>query len=77
MKGKRHGDKNNRCLRIVGIRYVPTPDADSRLLHAIDVLLGSEPREPKESINAKKEAPPQDSQPEEVADHRDRGEDES
>ena len=51
----------------MGIRYVPTPDADSRLLHAIDVLLGSGAREPKESINAKKEEPPKDSRPEKIA----------
>lgn len=65
MKGKRHpekvGRKNNRCLRIVEIRYTPTPDADWRLRCAVDILLRSAVREPEGSINAKKEEdPPQD-----------------
>ena len=64
MKGKRDqekvGDKNNRCLRIVEIRYVSTPDADSRLSRAVDILLRSAARELEGGNNAKKEEPPRD-----------------
>ena len=68
MKGKRHGDKNNRCLRIVGIRYVPTPDADWRLRRAIEILLRTAARELEGSVNAKKEEePPKDSRFEKIA----------
>ena len=60
MKGKRHpekvGRKNNRCLRIVEIRYTPTPDADWSLRRAADILLRSAVRELEGSIDAKKEA---------------------
>jgi hypothetical protein len=59
VKGKRYlkkvGRKNNRDLRVVGIRYVSTPDADLRLARAIDLLLRSSIKEPERSINAKKE----------------------
>jgi len=43
VKGKRHQEKvvgkNTRCLCVVEIRYVRTPDADDRLSRAIDILL--------------------------------------
>ena len=48
-------------LPVVKIRYVRTPDAHARLFRAIDILLRSAAREPKE------EEPPQDSRPEGVA----------
>lgn len=68
MKGKRHGDKNNRCLRVVGIRYVPTPDAESRLSRVVDILLRSAARELEGSVSAKKEEEPlKDSRPEKIA----------
>jgi len=68
VNGKRHGDKNNRCLRIVGIRYVPTPDANSRLARAIDILLRSAATDLSGSVSAKKEEePPKDSRPEKIA----------
>ena len=60
--------KDQQRLRLVGIRYVSTPDADSRLAHAVDILLGSVAREPEGSTNVKKgEEPPQDSRPEGLA----------
>ena len=58
MKGKRHQEravgKNTQCLHMVEIRHVITPGADSRLSHAIEILLRSAEKEPKGSINAKK-----------------------
>jgi hypothetical protein len=54
-------------LKVVGIQYVPTPDADVRLSRAIDILLRSVERELERSIKDKKEEePPQDSRPEKV-----------
>ena len=72
MKGKRHpekvGRKNNRCLRIVEIRYTPTPDAELRLSRAVDILLRSAATELEGSVSAKKEEePPKDSRPEKIA----------
>ena len=68
MKGKRHPEKvvrkNNRCLRIVEIRYTPTPDANWRLRRAVDILLRSAATDLEGSVNAKKEEePPKDSWP--------------
>lgn len=72
MKGKRHpekvGRKNNRCLRIVEIRYTPTPDAESRLSRAIDILLRSAATELQGNVSAKKEEKqPKGSRPEKIA----------
>lgn len=72
MKGKRQpgkvGRRNDRCLRVVKIRYMSTPDADWRLHRAIDILLRTAATELEESINAKKEEePPKDSRPEKIA----------
>ncbi len=72
MKGKGHpekvGRKNNRCLRIVEIRYRPTPDADRRLRRAVDILLRSAGKESERSISAQKEEkPPKDSRAEKIA----------
>ena len=57
MKDKRHeekvGDKNIRCLRIVAIHYVSTPNADLRLARAIDRLLRSVAEGPKGSTDVK------------------------
>ena len=76
MKGKRHpekvGNEDNRCLRIVGIRYMPTPDADSRLARAVNILLRSAVRGLEGSIDAKKEEePPQDNPLTEVTERKD------
>ena len=58
-------------LRVVEIRYTPTPDADERLSRALGILLRSGARTAttsEESINAKKEEePPKDSRPEKIA----------
>ena len=65
MKGKRHQekvvDKNTRCLCIVEIRSIPTPDAESRLSRSIDILLVSAAKELEASIDAKIEEPSQNS----------------
>jgi len=61
-------DKNTRCLCIVEIRSIPTPDAESRLSRAVDMLLGSAEKELEGGINAEKEEePPKDSRPEKIA----------
>jgi len=71
VKDKRHeekvGDKNTRCLRILAIHYVSTPNADLRLARAIDLLLRSVAEGLKGSINDKEEEPPKDSRPEKLA----------
>lgn len=82
VKGERHpekiGRKNNRRLRVVRIRYVPTPDADWRLRRAIALLLRAAATVPKGSVGAKKEGEtPQDSRPEKIAGQSDGGKDES
>lgn len=61
--------KDRQRLRVVEIRYTPTPDADERLSRAIDILLGAAAGEPEGSTNdQKEEESPQDSQPEGGAD---------
>ena len=53
--------REGRCLRIVEIRYVRTPDADERLSRAVNILLASAARgaaKSEGSINAKKEELP-------------------
>ena len=80
MKDKRHeekvGDKNIRCLRIVAIHYVSTPNADLRLARAIDILLEAAMKEPEGSTNVKKRKKrPQDNPPEGVAGQSDGGKD--
>ena len=70
--------RQNKKRLVVSMRHVSIPDAESRFSRVIDILLRSAATELQGSVGAKKEEkPPQDSQPEEVADHRDRGEDES
>lgn len=69
MKGKgRQGkvvDTNRRCLGIVTIRYVPAPDAESRLSRAIDFLLRIAATGLEGGAGAKKDGePPQASQSE-------------
>jgi len=60
--------KDQQRLRLIGIRYVRTPDAELRLSRAIDILLGSASRKTDGSTNVKKgEEPRQDSRPEELA----------
>jgi hypothetical protein len=63
--------KDRQRLRVVEIRYTPTPDADERLSRALGILLRSGARTAttsEESINAKKEEePPKDSRPEKIA----------
>jgi len=52
--------KDRQRLRVVEIRYTPTPDADERLSRALGILLRSGARTAttsEESINAKKEEP--------------------
>lgn len=44
----------DRQLMRVEIRHIPTPDAESRLYHAIDILLGSAAGEPEGSTNVTK-----------------------
>lgn len=67
--------KDRQRLRVVEIRYTPTPDADERLSRAIDILLRSAVREPEGSTNVEKEEEsPQDSRPEGVTDQSDGGE---
>jgi len=36
---RRHSDPEKKKLRVVGVRYVPRPDANAKLSHAIDILL--------------------------------------
>jgi hypothetical protein len=63
--------KDRQRLRVVEIRYTPTPYADERLSRALGILLRSGARTAttsEESINAKKEEePPKDSRPEKIA----------
>jgi len=55
-------------LRVVRVGYVSTPDAESRLSRAIDILLRSAATELEGSVSAKKEEePPKDSRPEKIA----------
>ena len=57
----RHSGYKRKGLRVVGVGYVPTPDANLRLSRALDILLRSARRDvaiPEGSINAKKERPP-------------------
>ena len=69
-----HSGHKRKGLRVVGVGYVSTPDADMRLARAIDILMRSTPRELEGRINAEKEEePPQDSRPEGVADQTDEG----
>ena len=65
VKGKRHQEKvvgkNTRCLRVVEISYVSTPDADERLSRAIEILLRSAARhatQTKEVPNTEKQESP-------------------
>lgn len=61
----RHSSYKRKGLKVVGVRYVSTPDAESKLSRAIDILLGAAAREPEGSTNdQKEEGSPQDSQPE-------------
>ena len=61
-------------LRVFGVRYVSTPDADSRIWRAINILLGSAVEEPEGGINTEKEEEPaQGSRPERVAGQSDGG----
>jgi len=54
-------------FKVVGIRYVPIPDADARLSRAMDILLRSVESKREGRIKDKKEVePPQDRQPEKV-----------
>jgi len=55
-----HSGYKRKGLRVVGVGYVPTPDANLRLSRALDILLRSARRDvaiPEEGINAKKERP--------------------
>jgi len=47
----------------VEIRSIPTPDAESRLSRAVDMLLGSAEKELEGGINAKKEEEPPQNNP--------------
>ncbi len=65
VKGKRHQEKvvgkNTRCLCVVEISYVRTPDADERLSRAIEILLRSAARhatQAKEVPNTEKQESP-------------------
>ena len=54
-------NRTRKALRVAGIHYGPTPDADERLSRAINILLGSAARgtaKSEGSIDAKKEGPP-------------------
>jgi hypothetical protein len=59
VKGKRRQEKvdnkNVPRLRVVEIRYVPTPSADLRLSRAVDILLAAAADTLEGSLNAKKE----------------------
>ena len=48
-------NKGRQRLKVVEIRSIPTPDAESRVLRAIDILLVSAAKELEASINVKKE----------------------
>lgn len=59
LKGKRrHADPDERKkLRVVGVRHVPTPDAEARLCRAIGILLKAAARgttKSEDSIRGKK-----------------------
>lgn len=56
---KRHVNRKERRLRVVGIEYVPTPGADERLSHAIAILLraAKNATTSEEGVDAKNEAP--------------------
>jgi len=57
----RSSQRDGERVRVVEIRYTPTPDADERLSRALGILLRSEARTAatsEESINAKKEEEP-------------------
>ena len=73
VKGKRHQEKvvgkNTRCLRVVEISYVRTPDADERLSRAIEILLRSAARhaiQAKEAPNTEKQESPRQAPAEDV-----------
>ncbi len=54
----RRSNRTRKALRVAGIHYGPTPDADERLSRAINILLGSAARVTAKSgdnIDAKKE----------------------
>ena len=56
----RHSGYKRKKIRVVGVRYVPTLDADLRLSRAIDILLRSAARDAARSekrANAKKKHP--------------------
>ena len=56
----RSSQRDGERVRVVEIRYVPTPDANERLSRAINILLGSAARgtaKSEGSIDAKKEGP--------------------
>ena len=53
---------------LVKVEHVLAPDTESRLAHAIDILLRSAATELEGSVSAKKEEePPKDSRPEKIA----------
>ena len=57
----RSSQRDGERVRVVEIRYTPTPDADERLSRALGILLRSGARTAatsEESINAKKEEEP-------------------
>lgn len=59
LKGeRRHTDPNDRKkFRVVGVRHVPTPDAEARFSHAIAILLKAAARDTiksEDSIKGKK-----------------------
>ena len=65
----RHSSYKRKGLKVVGVTYVSTPDAKSKLSRAIDILLEAAAREPEGSTNDQnEEESPQDSQPEGGAD---------
>ena len=54
---RRHTDPAVKRLKVLGVRYVPTPNADGRFCKAIHILLEAAARytsQSKESTNAKK-----------------------
>ena len=56
----RHSGYKRKKIRVVEVRYVPTPDADLRLSRAIDILLRSAARDAARSekrANDKKKHP--------------------
>jgi len=57
----RRSNRTRKALRVTGIHYEPTPDADERLSRAINILLGSAARvtaKSEDNIDAKKEGTP-------------------